>query len=1447
MSVFAALATMTAVQQVSAASNMSVKKPRVSQSSIQHSLYFEKNVGQANNSISALSHGDGYTVFLSPNSAALRHNSRGHTATGVRMFLAGANPNAALFTAEPSSAHVNYLIGRDSHRWIHNLALAKQIGFRGVYPGIDVVYYGRGRNLEYDYNVAPGAKPQSINLKVVGSGTISMANGDLRYMSKQNNLLWQQPVAYQIIGGHKCAVPAKYVLNRNGSVGFGLGKYNHSYSLVIDPVVVFSTYIGGSGIDNGQGAGVDSVGNGYVAGSTTSVNFPKTEGPILSGNEDGFVAKYSPAGRLVWATYFGGTGADTATGLSVDPASGECYVVGNTKSIDFPAPGGFQTANGGGQDGYLVKLSADGSTIKYGTYLGGTGADTATSVSNVVNGAVVVGGGTASSDFPTSGNLQPFVQGSDGFVCLVNTAVTGANSLVDSTFIGGSSNSQVNGVAIGSDNGIYMCGTAGASLNVTPGAMQTTFGGGSSDGFVAKIKPDFSGFNYETYLGGSLADAANAIAVDSTGQAYVTGATTSSNFPVRTGGYLTVFPAGSVSNEAFYTKLSADGKTIQASTLFGGGDVAGPPTQSGGAQGNGIALDGLGNVFITGSAGANMQFATAIQAVPLQNAFGGASDDGFLAEFSPDGTTLDYSTYLGGSSADSATGIAVNGNVGYVVGATSSANFPTSGAFIQQPIFGGGSDGFVVKFGISGNQPEVYADVSQAVYAGSIGQILPIHGINFLPGGTVRFPDGITVPYQYINSTSVTIVIPDSEDANPGILNCLFINPGIDEGTAPFTIDVISNPVPAVINITPTSVYAGSPAFPLFIVGSNFENLTAVSISYGSPAVVVNLTPTVTDTGHITVTMPAAAVAKEGNVTITVSNPAPGGGSATATFVVNRVPLPVITSMTPNPVLVGSIGVNLTIVGSGFVPGLTTVLLNNVQYPATVQPAKIIVAVPDFLVQNVGSVAVEVVNPSPDSPTDVDGGTAQQTLIVYVNAAPTITSLSPNPVIAGQDGELLTINGTGFNPNSTVSFDGSSPVVPTSYTGTQIIVALPSSAVSSARTVTVTVTNPAPGGGAASAPLSVVYGTPTATSLTPSTITQGALGASVTITGSGFTQASLVKFNNVFATNVSYNSGTQLTVVVPSAVVNVVGAVSVVVYNPTPSTGSAPLTLTITPAGLSSISVSPTTALGGANIVGTVTLKATAPTGGVVVTLSSDSPAVAPVPATITVSSGQTSATFSIPTRTVTTQTVATISATLGATPVTAALTLNPYPGNNFGKGLRFFSLPFDYPTDPLDGLFGYTGVKLASWNAVIEQYAVTPTAPADHIRLGQGYWGRFPGAVSVSHIGTPADTTTDFVIALAAGWNQIGVPFLTGNNLQDIRFSNGALTYADATGPVYNLIQANVYEYDAPIDGTTGSYAVVGANQQLQPGSAYWIKAYAATNMTFPHPVAVPSAKHGR
>jgi hypothetical protein len=605
----------------------------------------------------------------------------------IRMKLVGANADSPLAGLEELPGKVNYLIGNDRARWRTDIPVYARVKVEQVYPGVDMVYYGNQQQLEYDFVVAAGADPGAIKLAFEGARNLRLDRGDLVLTTALGEVRLSRPRIFQDDGGHRREIAGGYVLTHTGAeqVSFHLSDYDANKPLIIDPVLSYSTFLGGSFIETGGGIAVDAAGNAYVMGHSISFDFPtknslqpKRQG---SGN-DVFLAKLDPTGsQLLYSTYLGGTRDEMSGDITVDKA-GNVYLTGATLSDDFPTENPVQPHLTGQYDAFILALNAAGSEMIYSTYLGGRLDDSGIDITlDAADNAYVVGE-TRSLDFPTSAVAVDNKCGTDGlcdgnvydaFVAKLDRLGT---KLVYSTFLGGRGDDRGLGVAVDSRGNTYVTGITSSIDFPVLNAFQGTFLG-VRDIYVAKINSRGSSLMFATYLGGSDDDVSAAIAVDSLGSSYIAGRTRSLDFPRKSGVQRSY---GGGVYDAFVTKLNTRGSALSYSTYLGG---------KGEDFATAMALE-AGSVYIVGGT----RSADFPMKNPLQPKLAGQADV-FVSRLDGRGSTLVYSTYLGGSDEETGTGIAVVSGQAFVTGDVTSSQFPTANAV--QPQRKGLRDAFVLK------------------------------------------------------------------------------------------------------------------------------------------------------------------------------------------------------------------------------------------------------------------------------------------------------------------------------------------------------------------------------------------------------------------------------------------------------------------------------------------------------------------------------------------------------------------------------------------------------------------------------------------------------------------------------------------------------------------------------------------------------------------------------
>jgi hypothetical protein len=691
-------------------------------------LSFEANQGQAGRAVRFLSKGRGYTAFLTgngmilslrPSEAAALH-SPGSTApqspTVLQFSLIGATDNVSVSGEDPQPGKVNYFFGSNPSQWRTNVTTYGRIRYHNVYPGIDLIYYGNNRQLEYDFAVSPSANASQIQFQIQGAKSINLdANGNLVLDTGNGQLTFTTPTVYQEADGTRTPVRGRYILKDSTHIGFDLTGVDPAKPTVIDPVLVYGTFLGGSGDDEASSIAVDSGGNVYLTGYTDSTDFPlAVMGALPTGNPHVFVAKLDPSGStLLYADYIGGNAYEQGSAISVDSA-GEVYVTGSTASSNFPLVNPYQATYPGGYNGFLTKVSSDGSTLLYSTYFGGNGTDSPAAIVLDNSADILIAGSTSSTNLPTANAYQSTASanqgGHFGTYGFLTEFSPGGSSLVYSTYFAGNYNfsfacgsgfcwpspySAIAGLAVDSlDNAYVGGGTNTYNFPTTSGAYQTSINNPQNNlaGFLAKFNGSGT-LIYSSYLDESsgISTTINAVAVDEAGSAYVTGgAFSDGTFPVTSTTICDPSVYFSACGFGFVTKFDSGATSLLYSTFLGPNNLSTPVA---------IALDSNRNAYVVGSTiSEQYSLANGIEGFSTEGSQHQAFDyDVLLAEVDAQASSQLLATYIGGSGNNVGLSMALDAtNNIYVTGSTDSIDFPvTQGSF--QQVIGGNTDAFIVK------------------------------------------------------------------------------------------------------------------------------------------------------------------------------------------------------------------------------------------------------------------------------------------------------------------------------------------------------------------------------------------------------------------------------------------------------------------------------------------------------------------------------------------------------------------------------------------------------------------------------------------------------------------------------------------------------------------------------------------------------------------------------
>ncbi len=914
-------------------------------------LYFEAGTAPVAGPARFITRGCNYQFSLSPAEVQITLGKNGVKPATVRMDFVGPNPGAHISGDTELPGKVNYLMGNDPAAWRTGVPTFARVRVEELYPGVDLVYYGNQRQLEYDFTLASGTDPNLIKIHFDGADKISIGGkGELILALGRDEICQPAPVIYQMVAGARQAVAGGYRLINRHTVVFAIGNYDHRLPLVIDPVLSFSTYFGGNSSDAAWSIALDTNGFMYITGQTLSTQFYPTSGAFQTNfagggvTGDAFVAKLTTnAQSIIYFTYLGGSADDIAYALTVD-AAGHAYVAGTTDSANFPVtnaiPGGTKISGTFyPADAFVAELETNGSKLVYSTYLGGSGFDAAYGIAVDSSNDTYVTGFTYSTNFPTTPNAfqktlavtnwayQAYYN-ANAFVTEIGA---GGTNLVYSSYLGGTNFDEGKGVAVDSSNNVYVTGfTASTNFPVTNAIYQqfvsvmfttnsaptnqvlTTnlFNGyllngvtnltSADDAFVAKFAPACTSLIYSTLLGGTNSDVANSIAVDGSGNAYVTGWTLSTNFPNTvtniaglynglTNNAAFAFP---IITNAFLTQITWSGSNaaIGYSAVFGG-------TNFGGDVGYGVTVDPSGNAYVVG-ASSTTNF-PAINTPGLLGATNAGGSDVFVIVFSNNANGILYSGYLGGSGNDYGYGIAVDSQTNvYITGTTASANFPVFNDQGQTSLRGA-SDAFLAKIGGTVLMPVITTQpTNQALWVGANATFNvaatgtpPLSYQWQVQGTNLIWTNLVNVTGQVSGVTNTVLTLFNAQTTNSGNYQVIVTNYGGSVTSVVAVLTVTNGP--PVITVQPTNqlVETGQNAF-------------LVSAAVGSPPLgyqwqvqETNLTWTnVMNGGNIsgatnnTLTVSNAQTNNSGNYQVIVTNYVGSVTSSVAVLTVTSAP-----------------------------------------------------------------------------------------------------------------------------------------------------------------------------------------------------------------------------------------------------------------------------------------------------------------------------------------------------------------------------------------------------------------------------------------------------------------------------------------------------------------------------------------------------------------------------
>ena len=696
-------------------------------------LSFEKNQGQTDDHVRFLAHGEGYALFLTSQEAVMRldtpgpakasQNTKKSTAV-VRLAFAGSNQRSPVEGLDLQLGRSNYLLGNDPAKWHTGVPQYARVKYRGVYPGVDLIYYGNQGRLESDYVLAPGADSKQIALLVDGADSLKInLHGDLVLTTSAGEVLLHQPFAYQEVNGARQEIASNFVQRGPRTIGIQVASYDSTRPLVVDPVLDYSTLIGGSNNqDIGLGIAVDAAGNAYVTGSTGSLDFPTTSGAVQKSLNSAtlavFVTKLNKTATapLVYSTYLGGSSGSNSVGngIAVD-STGHAFVTGGTDAGGFPVTSGvIQGTNlaAGTSTAFLTELDPTGATLVYSTFLGGHGGETSNAIALDSTGIVYITGSTSSLDFPTNGTVAAFQTlnnskaGGNAFLSRIDTTKTGSLGLLYSTYLGGSGSDSAFGIAVDSTANAFIAGTTNSTdfPHPTPAnGFQTVITGSVGVAFVARLNTTVAGVPgliYSSFLGGTTgggtttSNQAAGIALGANSEAVVVGTTNATDFPFTANALLKAKNNGVVRGFISLFDTTKSGAASLLTSTYFGGSTAGTTDKV-----TGVAADSLGNIYVTGITN-SLDFPVTLGGP--QPGEKGASNCAILSQLNPTATSVLFSTYWCGSPTGTrAHAIALDPTSSpsaYIAGVTDSTTFPTTPGVFQSTLKPNSANVFVAKF-----------------------------------------------------------------------------------------------------------------------------------------------------------------------------------------------------------------------------------------------------------------------------------------------------------------------------------------------------------------------------------------------------------------------------------------------------------------------------------------------------------------------------------------------------------------------------------------------------------------------------------------------------------------------------------------------------------------------------------------------------------------------------
>jgi Abnormal spindle-like microcephaly-assoc'd, ASPM-SPD-2-Hydin/Beta-propeller repeat len=1032
-------------------------------------ISFEPNRGQANAPANFVVRAPGLAVSLRATGLDLLLDGDAGEAARLGMSFVASDAAAEVVGSELQESYTNYILGNDPAKWLAHIPNFGRVTYRGIYPGVDIAYYGNREQLEHDFIVAPNADYRLIRIRLNGQEHLKLqADGSLKVVFPGGNLSFGRPDVYQSIGGEKVAVSGRYVLISKNEIRFEIGRYDRSEPLVIDPILTYSTFLADMSLGVSSVA-TDAAGDTFVTGIASSSSFPTTTGAFQTTCKscpnfpDVFITKMNPAGTgLVYSTYLGGSSYDQPFGIAVDQ-NGNAIVAGYTQSTDFPLKNPVMTAvtNTGTQLGFITSLTADGSALNYSSVLGGNGTanGSTTSVGGVAvdtNGNAYISGTTDSAAYPvtTLDVVTPAYPNNVVFLTkFLPSGAIGYSALLGdvSPTNGGGGPIGVMGIAVDSTGSAYITGAGGTLWPTTSGAFQTSIPGAMpyAAPFVTKLSPDGSSVDYSTFLGDT--GQPTGITVNGTGEAFVTGIFPSSNFPTTTNAYQKTIPASSCC-ASFVTEFNASGSALIYSTFLYG-NLGQVPAST---NATGIALDSDGGIWVSGgTSDLSFPLVSPLQSIAAIGTFQFTTSTGFISRFDPTGAELTFSSLFGGTvQGGTIDGVAIDpNNKAHIVGTTGSGLFTTPGAYLST---------------VTTPPPNVeFTWGYVAVIDASVPASAPCFSTNEFDFGNVNLGTTSAIPLTITNCGAEPLVIDSVTSPNPtftvpanfnGCQQPVAVNASCKLSVAfsptalgpqNSALTIVSNasipsaqmPMTGAGAVAQIQVQTTSLVFNPEFIGQTSPSLILIVSNSGGVPLQINLAKTTISAGFafgvapacnqiifpqaeevppcvFTVTStPTVAGTQTGTLSIASNDPVTPNLAISLTGTgINLYPAPILSIVSPATVPIGTASVTLQLNGGNFFPA-SIVYVAGVPQPTTYTSVSTLTAtVSASAFTALGEIPVTVFNPAPGG-----GESAPYTITTYQSIVMAASALVSDPVT-----KLLYASigaGAASNPNTVAVID----------------------------------------------------------------------------------------------------------------------------------------------------------------------------------------------------------------------------------------------------------------------------------------------------------------------------------------------------------------------------------------------------------------------------------------